>query len=143
MIEHVEGRLGLTVQGRKLLRRSGLLNDPNHVAHVTALLQEIDEVDLKLHGQTASSAPLNVEDVVRALSDEEAIEEPWRPRHTGIRSEVATYWRGMPAGSHWVPAVLPQGSDEPDEPPPHPSTQPSRLIRYSRRLFGRSRRDGT
>ena len=47
VVEYVEDQLGLTPEGRKLLRRSGLQNDPRHVAHVTALLQEFDELDVE------------------------------------------------------------------------------------------------
>ena len=43
VVEYVDNQLGLTPEGRKLLRRSGMPNDPRHVALVTELLQEHGE----------------------------------------------------------------------------------------------------
>lgn len=49
-VEYVEDQLGLTPEGRKLLRRSGLPNNPRHVALVTELLQEFDDEDFEPDG---------------------------------------------------------------------------------------------
>lgn len=143
MVEYLEGQLGLTVEGRKLLRRSGLLNDPRHVARVTALLQEFDDVDVKLREQAEPPPALTEDDVRRALSDEEAIEQAPGGLDTPVLGhEVTTYWRAMAFGSHWVPAVLPQDSAETEEPPPPPQYAPAPAHPILERLFGRSRRNG-
>jgi hypothetical protein len=47
VVEYVDNQLGLTPEGRKLLRRSGMPNDARHVAFVTELLQEFGEDDLR------------------------------------------------------------------------------------------------
>jgi len=44
-VEYLDNQLGLTPEGRKLLRRSGMPNDPRHVALVTELLAEFDYED--------------------------------------------------------------------------------------------------
>jgi hypothetical protein len=141
VVEWVEGHLGLTAEGRKLLRKSGLLNDPRHVAHVTALLQEFDDVDVQVR-ERAERPPAPTEvDVRRALGDEEAIEEtPGGIETPVLGHEVTTYLRGMAVSSHWVPAVLPQDSAEAEEPPPPPEYLGAPAHPILERLFGRGRR---
>jgi len=72
VVEYVDGQLGLSPAGRKLLRRSGMPNDPRHVAIVTELLQEFDELDLDR--DKSSTGPTEA-DVKQAVSDRERIEE--------------------------------------------------------------------
>jgi len=143
VVEYVEYQLGLTVEGRKLLRRSGLMNDPRHVAHVTALLQEFDEVDVKVRERVEPPPVPTEDDVRRALRDEEATEaSPGGMDTPVLGQEVPTSaGPGRTLGSHWLPAVLPQdsaGSEEP-RPPPEYTAAPAHPILD--RLFGRSRRD--
>jgi hypothetical protein len=142
LVEYVEDQLGLTPEGRKLLRRSGLQNDPRHVALVTALLQEFDErdVDERVQGEPPS-APTE-DDVRRALEDKEAIEENAGGIGTpviGGEVPVGSWLFGVASGDHWVPAVPPgDGGEwqEPVAPPPlmHSPARPllDRLLRRDR-----------
>ena len=72
VVEYVDNQLGLTPEGRKLLRRSGMPNDARHVALVTELLQEFDDVDLEDDGPVI--APTEA-DVQQALSDGNSIQQ--------------------------------------------------------------------
>ena len=145
LVEYVEGQLGLTVEGRKLLRRSGLLNDPRHVAHVTKLLEGFDKLDLDERAQ-AEPPPAPTEDEVRrALSDSEEIAETPGGIGTPVLGEEVPIvaGRGGVWGSRWVPVVPTEGSDE-CEPPPRelgPDEAPAHPVLG--RLFGRRRRDGS
>ena len=56
-VEYVEDQLGLTPEGRKLLRRSGMPNNPRHVALVTALLEEFDDDDFEPDGVRSRRRP--------------------------------------------------------------------------------------
>jgi len=143
MVEYFEGQLGLTVEGRRLLRRSGLRNDSRHVAHVTDLLQQFDELDTEQRQDAAKLPAPTIEDVHRALNDAEEIEETPGGIGTPVLGEEVGF--GGPwgvFGSAWVPAVPPQGGPEQCEPPPQPIAHeeaPSHHVLS--RLFGRPRRD--
>ncbi len=149
VVEYVDEQLGLTPEGRKLLRRSGMPNDPRHVAIVTELLQEFEDADLEADG----SEPSPTEAEVRAaLGDAEQIEET----AGGVGMPIAEMEDpnyapilglgspGLVTGTYWVPSVPPGGDEltdspeeaEPDEPegtsdgPDHPILD---------RLFGHHR----
>ena len=140
VIEYVEGQLGLTVEGRKLLRRSGLLNDPRHVAHVNNLLGQFDEFDVEQHKRAEPPPAPTEDDVRRALSDAEEIEETPGGVGTPVIGEevpVGALWGGF--GSRWVPAVSSEGEDD-AEPPPLPiDFDRAPAHRLLGRLFGRGR----
>jgi len=154
VVEYVDNQLGLTPQGRKLLRRSGMPNDPRHVALVTGLLQEFEEIDLQ---QDRSGAAPTEADVRQALSDKDQIEETGGVGTPVIGAEVPNsssilglFAPGM-VGSHWAPAVLPEntGREADDEPPRfHEAPAVAPLAEVPEhpvrdRLFGRRRREGT
>ncbi len=141
VVEYVEHQLGLTVEGRKLLRRSGLLNDPRHVAHVTALLQGFDEADMAEREPTEAVPAPTVDDVRRALSDDEEIEETPGGLGTPVLGEEVPIGAGRVFGSRWVPAVPPEGSDEFEPPPGSLGGDEASAHPVLSRLFGRGRRD--
>jgi hypothetical protein len=138
VVEYVENQLGLTVEGRKLLRRSGLPNDARHVARVTDLLQEFDELDIDR--DKPATAPTE-HDVRRALSDEEQTEETVGGVGTpDLGKEVPIVSGRGVLGSPWVPAVLPEDSSEDElatEADPSVVAPAHPLLN---RLFGRERR---
>jgi hypothetical protein len=108
---------------------------------VTALLEEFDEADVRLRERAEPPAAPTEDDVRRALSDEEAIEET--PGGIGtpvLGEEVFIYGRAGVLASQWVPAVLPEGSDGAEEPPPPPEYAGAPAHPVLERLFGRSRR---
>jgi len=143
VVEYVEAQLGLSVEGRRLLRRSGLLNDPKHVAHVTHLLQEFDELDLEQHDESAT-APTEA-DVRHAISDSEEIEETPGGVGTPVIGEEVPVGSALFGGAawtaRWVPTVLPEGSTASEEPPPPPTYAGSPAHPILERLFGRGRRE--
>ena len=115
LVEYVDQQLGLTPHGRKLLRRSGMPNDPRHVTHVTDLLQEFDEIDVER--DISVEAPSEA-DVRQALSDKDEIE-----RTGGVGTPVIGDIRpvtssilGLAGGglirSQWMPAVLPDAGEK-------------------------------
>ena len=145
MVEYLDGQLGLTVEGRRLLRRSGMRNDPRHVLTVTGLLQELDELDLDRGGaETDLDAQLDApteDEVRRALKDEQDLEEagggtavPFLGAEVGVSSV-------FPFGSHWVPAVPPEGSEEVPPPPEPPSFEGAPAHPFLERILGRRRHD--
>jgi hypothetical protein len=145
VVEYLEGQLGLSVEGRKLLRRSGLLNDPRHVAHVTALLQGFDEIDMEdRDGGDELPAPSEAE-VARALRDGEEIEETPGAMGTPILGEEVTVGSAVfgAAGwtAQWVPAVIPDSSAEPEMGPPPAGYPGAPAHPILDRLFGRKRKD--
>jgi len=120
-VEYTDDQLGLTPEGRKLLRRSGMPNDPRHVALVTGLLEEFVEQDLEPEGTAV--APTEA-DVRLALSDGERIQETAGGIGTpiiGAEVPISTSFlglgtAGLVTGSHWVPAVLPVEPDLTEDP---------------------------
>jgi hypothetical protein len=138
VVEYVENQLGLTVEGRKLLRRSGLPNDARHVARVTDLLQEFDELDIDR--DKPATAPTE-HDVRQALSDEEQTEETGGGIGTpDLGTEVPIVSGRGVLGSPWVPAVLPEdssGNQLATEADPSVVAPAHPLLN---RLFGRERR---
>ncbi len=112
VVEYVDGQLGLTPEGRKLLRRSGMPNSSRHVTLVTEVLQEFDERDL----EPGNSMAPTESDVRQALSDGERIEYTGGVGTPVIGEEFPIYGpSGLVTGSRWVPAVLPAGAGEPEE----------------------------
>ena len=98
VVEYVDNQLGLTPEGRKLLRRSGMPNDPRHVALVTELLQQHGE-DHPGHHEPAS-VPTE-EDVRQAMSDGDRIQETGSGAGTPIIGEDTPFYStilglGMP-----------------------------------------------
>ncbi len=146
VVEYVDNQLGLTPEGRKLLRRSGMPNDPRHVALVTELLQEFDDVDLE--DDEAVIAPTEAE-VQQALSDGDSIQQTEGGAGTPIIGEEAPIYSpilglgrpGLIVGSHWVPAVPPKDAGEDPEPPEAAPLPGSPAHPFLDRLFGRGRRD--
>jgi hypothetical protein len=142
-VEYVEDQLGLTPEGRKLLRRSGLPNNPRHVALVTELLQEFDGEDFE-----SDELPLapTAEDVRQALSDGDNIQETEGDAVTPLIEErysaiLGLGTPGLVMSSHRVPAVPPKDSGEiPEAPDPTP-LRGSPAHPFLDRLFGRARRD--
>jgi len=136
VVEYVEDQLGLTPEGRKLLRHSGMPNDSRHVALVTDKLKEFEEIDL----EPDPSVPVPTEDDVRrAVSDQDVIEvedDAWTPV---LGEEVP----GDPYGSEsvWVPAVPPGDAFYEPEPPVAAELTESPAHPLLNRLFGHSRRD--
>ncbi|MGA2529109.1 MAG: hypothetical protein ABSG36_08100 [Acidimicrobiales bacterium] len=143
VVEFVENQLGLSIEGRRLLRRSGLLNDPKHVAHVTHLLQEFDELDLDEHAEP-SAAPTEA-DLRRAVHDGEEIEETPGGIGTPVLGEEvpvgSALFGGAPWTTSWIPAVLPEDSSESEESPPPPTYTGAPAHPILERLFGRGRRE--
>jgi hypothetical protein len=139
LVEYTDESLGLTPEGRKLLRRSGLTNDPRHVAHVTGLLTEIDELDMDRHELGDAPVPSEA-DVRRALGDSERIEET--PGGVGtpvLGEEVPVALRGAILGEAWIPVVLPDDTGEGGGPPPPPEYQGAPAHPLLDRLFRRRR----
>ncbi len=146
LVECVEDQLGLTPEGRKLLRRSGLYNDPRHVAHVTALLQEFDELDVEQRTAPEPPPAPTEEDVRTARSDGEAAEESGEGFAGPLAGDEvpvgSTLFGGSPYMTQWVPAVPPEDSDESEMPPPPPPEYADALSHpVLNRLFGPRRRD--
>jgi hypothetical protein len=142
-VEYVEYQLGLTPEGRKLLRRSGMPNNPRHVAIVTELLQEFDDEDFEPDGVPVAPT---AEDVHRALNDEDSIEQTGGGAVTPVIEE--RYSPILGAGtpdlvmrSHRVPAVPPRDSDELPQAPDPVRFGGSPAHPVLDRLFGRGRRD--
>ncbi len=146
VVEYVDNQLGLTPEGRKLLRRSGMPNDPRHVALVTELLQQHGE-DHPGHHEPAS-VPTE-EDVRQAMSDGDRIQETGSGAGTPIIGEDTPFYStilglGMPGivvGSRWVPAVPPKDAGSVAEPPKSLPLTRSPGHPFLDRLFGRGRRD--
>ena len=150
VVEYVDDQLGLTPEGRKLLRRSGMPNDPRHVAIVTELLQEFEDEDIDLDESVPSPTEA---DVRAALSDAEQIEET--AGGTGMpiaEMEDPNYAPilglgspGLVTGTYWVPSVPPVAADELREPqeesrPPEPDrSSESPEHPFLDRLFGHHR----
>ena len=85
VVEYLDYQLGLTPEGRKLLRRSGMPNDARHVAFVTEVLQEFGEDDFE---PDESAATPTEEDVRQALSEGDGVQETrGRHRYTRHRGE--------------------------------------------------------
>ena len=140
LIEYVEGQLGLTVEGRKLLRRSGLLNDPRHVAHVNDLLGQFDEFDVEQRDRAEPTPAPSEDDVRRALNDAAEIEETPGGIGTPVIGEevpAGSLWGGV--GTRWVPTVPSEGEDPSEPPPPPLAYDQAPAHRLLSRLFGRGR----
>ena len=146
VVEYVDGHLGLTPEGRKLLRRSGMPNDSRHVALVTELLQEQGED----HPELDEPAPAPTEEDVRqAMSDGDRIQETDEGAGTAIIGEDAPVYSpilglgtpGLVMGSHWVPTVPPKDADSVAQPPESLPLTGSPAHPFLDRLFGRGRRD--
>jgi hypothetical protein len=146
VVEYADSQLGLTPEGRKLLRRSGMPNDPRHVALVTALLQEHGE-DRPEPDEPACSP--TEEDVRQAMSDGDRIQETDGSAGTPIIDDDTPVYSpilglgspGLVLGSHWVPAVPPKDADCVVEPPESLPLTGSPAHPFLDRLFGRGRRD--
>ncbi len=146
VVEYVDNQLGLTPEGRKLLRRSGMPNDPRHVALVTELLQEHGE-DHPGHYE-AALVPTE-EDVRQAMSDGDRIQETDGGAGTPIIGEDAPVYStilglgtpGLVVGSRWVPAVPPKDASSVAEPPESLPLTRSPAHPFLDRFFGRGRRD--
>jgi hypothetical protein len=146
VVEYVDNQLGLTPEGRKLLRRSGMPNDARHVAFVTELLQEFGEDDLEADG--SAIAPTE-EDVRQALSDGDRIEETDGGGGTPVIGVDSLIYSpilglgtpGLVVGSHWVPAVPHKDAGSIPEPPESVPLVGSPAHPFLDRLFGRGRRD--
>jgi hypothetical protein len=146
VVEYVDNQLGLTPEGRKLLRRSGMPNDARHVALVTELLQEFDDVDLEDDGPVI--APTEA-DVQQALSDGNSIQQteggagaPVSLEESPIYSSIlGLHTHGVVFGSHWVPAVPPKDAGEDQERPAAAPLPGAPAHPFLDRLFGRGRRD--
>jgi hypothetical protein len=145
VVEYLDYQLGLTPEGRKLLRRSGMPNDARHVAFVTEVLQEFGEDDFE---PDESAATPTEEDVRQALSEGDGVQEteggtgtPDIGESTPIYSPILGLGTpGLIMRSHWVPAVPPKDSGHvpgPPEPVP-PTGSPAHPLLD--RLFGRERR---
>jgi hypothetical protein len=119
LVEYVDSQLGLTPQGRKLLRRSGMPNSPRHVEQVTQLLQESEELDFE--PDLTSAAPSEA-DVRQALSDGKQIEEtggvgtPMIGGEVPMTASILGVGGGLAFGSHWVPAVIHDDPSDPSDP---------------------------
>jgi len=143
VVEYVEDQLGLTVHGRKLLRRSGLANDPRHVAHVTELLQGFDGIDMEDREGAEEPPSPTEQEVAKALRDGEEIEETPGGLGTPVIGEEvpvgSVLLGGGPWGTRWVPAVLPDSSDELELPPPPLEYTGAPAHPILSRLFGRNK----
>ena len=139
LIEWREGQLGLTVTGRRLLRRSGLRNDPRHVINVTRLLEELEPDEWAGDPPPGPSA----EDVRQAVADDAAQAAgdfaPLAPRSPTTGSVFPV---SAPVAD-WVPAVPPLESDEPTPEPVGAQFTDSPAHPLLDRLFrrGRARED--
>ena len=143
VVEYVDDQLGLTPEGRKLLRRSGMRNDPRHVALVTELLQEFDGEDYE--PEEPPAAPTE-EDVRQALSDGDRIQGTEGGAGTPVIDEhyspiLGLGSPGLGIGSHRVPAVPPSDAGYAPEPPESLRLTGSPTHPLLDRLFGRGRRD--
>jgi hypothetical protein len=143
-VEYVEDQLGLTPEGRKLLRKSGMPNNPRHVALVTELLQEFDNEDFD--PDAVQAAAPTAEDVQQALSDWDRVQETEGDAITPVIEE--RYSPILGAGtpdlvmrSHAVPAVPPKDSGEIPEAPDPVRFSGSPAHPFLDRLFGRGQRD--
>ena len=127
VVEYLDYQLGLTPEGRKLLRRSGMPNDARHVAFVTEVLQEFGEDDFE---PDESAATPTEEDIRQALSEGDGVQEteggtgtPDIGESTPIYSPILGLGTpGLIMTSHWV-AVPPKDSGHvPGPPEPVPPT---------------------
>ena len=141
VVEYLEDQLGLTPEGRKLLRRSGMPNDARHVVIVTELLQEFDEDDLETDGSLIVPTE---SDVAHALSEEDGIGEPDDGMAPVVGQETLNYSPilglgspGIVFGAPRVPAVPPKDSDRATEPPRSVPLEVSPAHPLLNRLFGR------
>jgi hypothetical protein len=66
LIEYGDGGLGLSAEGRKLLRRAGTEGSPGRPAKVTEMLQELDEDAMADQGSVPEPS---VDEVAAALED--------------------------------------------------------------------------
>jgi len=145
VVEYIDSQLGLTPEGRKLLRRSGMPNDSRHVALVTGLLQEFDEYELE--PEESVIAPTE-QDVQEALGDADRVQQTDGGLGTPLIGEEApTYSTILPLGTpgfvfgtHWVPAEAPEEADSP-EPPESNELTVSPAHPFLDRLFGRGHQD--
>jgi len=142
-VEYLDNQLGLTPEGRKLLRRSGMLNDPRHVALVTELLAEFDDEEYEPDEPLVAPTEL---DVRQALSDGDSIEQTEGGAGTPVFEEPYSSILGLGAPgivmrSQRVPAVPPKEAGEEAPEPPGPVLSGSPAHPFLDRLFGRGRRD--
>ncbi|MGO9206943.1 MAG: hypothetical protein ACLQBX_12335 [Candidatus Limnocylindrales bacterium] len=142
VVEYVDNQLGLTPEGRKLLRRSGMPNDPRHVALVAESLRELEERDLEPDGPPAGPT---VQDVRQAMSDGDRIQETDGGAGTPVIGEAYSPILGLRSpgpilGPQWVPAVPPVDSGRAAEPPESGLPAGSPAHPFLDRLFARRRR---
>lgn len=136
LIEWREGQLGLSVKGRKLLRRSGLGNDPRHVLNVTRLLAEFDPDDRVGEVPEGPSA----EEVRLAMEEAAGGEAP--QTYGGAEPLPATTGSVFPfsvPAAETVPLVPPSGSEEPARPPAPAGISGAPAHPLLERLFRRPR----
>jgi hypothetical protein len=153
VVDYLDGQLGLTPEGRKLLRRSGMPNDRRHVALVTEQLQEFDELDLE--SDEPLLAPTEA-DVQNAIDEEQVqvddggqIEQAARdPGVPVVGADIPGYSPILGLGSPglvrsppWVPSVPPKDSGESPEPIQAAPLQVSPAHPLIDRLLGRGRRN--
>lgn len=146
VIEYVDSQLGLTPEGRRLLRRSGLPNDARHVTLVTEQLQEFDNVDIEPDGSVIGPTE---EDIRLALNDGDRIQETEGGAGTPVIGEESPIYSpilglgtpGLIVGSHWVPAVGPKAADNDPEPPGPATLTGSPAHPFLDRLFRRGQPD--
>ena len=115
LVEYVDQQLGLTPHGRRLLRRSGMPNDPRHVTHVTDLLQEFDEIDVERDiSVEAPARPTCARRSATRTRSSERVE--WGLPFIGDIRPVTSSILGLAGGglirSEWMPAVLPDAGEE-------------------------------
>jgi hypothetical protein len=154
LVEYLEGQLGLTPQGRKLLRRSGLPADARHVRRVTELIAEL--IDTEIYNSSKSSDAPSLAELSEAIEQQRQMEQnPDGLSTPFIGEEIPTTTSlfgfgkvGLAGGTRWVPQVGPDDCDDaldiplrdlPEETPPHPLLD--RLLRRERREHNGSATD--
>jgi len=146
VVEYVDDQLGLTPEGRKLLRRSGMPNDARHVALVTEVLQEAGGEDFE--PDRSPVAPTE-EDFQQAIRDGDRIHETDGGAGTPVIGEDTPIYSpilglvspGLITGSHWVPTVPPKDAGYVPAPPASVALTGSPAHPFLDRFFGRRRRD--
>ena len=70
-VEYVQDQLGLTPQGRKLLRRAGLPESPDRPRKVAHLLGELEEIDLAAEGSVPAPTEADLAAALHTLGSDQ------------------------------------------------------------------------
>ena len=111
LVEYVEGQLGLTPRGRKVLRKvSGMPGDPSHLRNVVAVLAELEPDTAADPGSRPAPSPGDVRSALEEDLEVAEAGDSFGGPSGGFDAPV--YERGQMFGGQWSSAAPPLAGDD-------------------------------